>query len=48
MYPELMHPVRWRRGHGHTLSANADWMPDFDLMGLHAIRPKADYDTYKV
>ena len=48
LFVEFQHPVRWRRAQGHCLAANADWLPDFDVVGLHATRGDDAYEAYVV
>lgn len=47
---QLQHPIRWRRSRGHTLAINADWLPDFHVIGINGERSAvgAAVDAYKV
>ncbi len=38
LFLEPQHPIRWRRKQGHTLCKNADWLAEFDIVGLNAYR----------
>ena len=48
IFVEFQHPLRWRRHSGHSLDKNADWLPDFDVVGIHGERTGDDYETYTV
>jgi len=48
LFIEFQHPLRWRRHSGHSLDKNADWLPDFDIVGIYAERTERDYEAYSV
>ena len=48
LFVEFQHPLRWRRHAGHTLDKNADWLADFDIVGIHGERSQHDYEAYTV
>ena len=48
IFVEFQHPLRWRRHSGHSLDKNADWLPDFDVVGIHGERTGEDYEAYTV
>ena len=47
VFPQLVHPYRWRRGQGHS-SEDADYLPDFRIWGLFGARDKRRGDRYTV
>ena len=48
IYPQFQHPVRWGCYEGHYLAKNADWLPEFDIVGLHAERDQEQTRVYSV
>jgi len=48
IHVQFQHPLRWRRHSGHSLEKNADWLPDFDIVGIHAERDQHTKEMYSI